>query len=108
MRITLLGVGEAFDPAEPNSAALVQQDGFTLLIDCGDSAVAPVWRATPDPAMVDAVYITHRHLDHLLGVPAAIHRWDHDKRRKELLVVATGEVIEKLQTMLALLEVEPD
>lgn len=108
MRIELLGVGEAFDAEQPNSAALVQQDGFTLLIDCGHSAVAPTWRATPDPDLVDAIYLTHRHLDHVLGVPGAIHRWDHDGRRKELLVVATEAVIDLVQRMLALLGVEPE
>lgn len=108
MRITVLGVGEAFDPDQPNSAASVEQDGFTLLIDCGHSAVAPVWRATTDPDRVDALYLTHRHLDHVLGVPAALHRWDHGGRRKPLLVVATDPVIELVERMLALLDVEPD
>src|SRR3954453_12443846 len=100
MRITLLGVGEAFDAEEPNSAALVQQDGFTLLIDCGHSAVAPTWRATPDPELVDGIYLTHPHLDHVLGVPAAIHRWDHEERKRELLVVASEAVNGLIRRML--------
>ena len=97
-------------PSTPSSRTLrhwSQQDGFTLLIDCGHSAVAPAWRATPDPELVDAIYVTHRHLDHVLGVPGAIHRWDYDGRRRELLVVATEAVIELVQRMLVLLDVEP-
>src|SRR3954452_7666440 len=108
MKITLLGVGEAFDADEPNSAALVEQDGFTLLIDCGTTAVAPLWRTSPDPNAVDALYLTHKHLDHVLGVPAALHRWDHDGRRKELLIVATGAVIELVQRLIAQLDATPD
>ena len=108
MRITLLGVGEAFDAEEPSSATLVEQDGFTLLIDCGTTAVAPLWRTRPGPDVVDALYLTHKHLDHVGGVPAALHRWDYEGRRKELLVVATEAVIVLVQRLIAVLDVEPD
>jgi ribonuclease Z len=108
MKITLLGVGEAFDADEPNSAALVHQDGFTLLIDCGTTVVSALWRTLPDPDAVDALYLTHKHLDHVLGVPAALHRWDHDGRRKELLVFATAPMLELVQRLIAQLDAAPD
>jgi hypothetical protein len=42
--LTLNGVGEAFDWDEPNSSALVEAYGSTLLVDCGHSAVRALWR----------------------------------------------------------------
>src|SRR4051794_29276145 len=101
MRIELLGVGEAFDAEEPNAAALVEQDGFTLLIDCGHSAVSQLWRARPDPDAVDAVYLTHHHADHVLGLPAVINRWEFDGRRRDLLIVTTPAGIALVQRIIA-------
>lgn len=88
--ITLLGVGEAFDADEPNSAALVEAGGFTLLVDCGHSAVAPVWRACPDPETLDAVYVTHHHPDHVFGLVPVLERWGYEGRRKPLAILTTA------------------
>ncbi|HYZ63876.1 MAG TPA: ribonuclease Z [Acetobacteraceae bacterium] len=107
MRITLLGVGEAFDPAEPNSSALVEEDGFSLMIDCGHSVVAPFWRARPDPDAIDAIYFTHHHMDHILGLPPLIDRWAFEGRRKELLIVSSECGVDQLRRLLDLLGAKP-
>lgn len=107
MRVIPLGVGDAFDANEPNSSSLVEQDDFTLLIDCGHSAVPPLWRARPIPDTIDAVYITHHHADHVVGLPSVLDRWSWEGRRKELLIVTTGPGAQQLQQLCALLGIEP-
>ncbi len=108
MRITPLGVGEAFDPAEPNSSALVEQDGFTLLIDCGHSVVPPLWRARPDPETVDAVLLTHHHADHVAGLPSVLDRWSYQGRRKPLLILASEWGQDQLRQLCGLLGIAPE
>lgn len=107
MRVIPLGVGDAFDANEPNSSTLVEGDGFTLLIDCGHSAVAPLWRSRPDPEAIDAVYITHHHADHVLGLPSVMERWSWEGRSKELVILTTewGEC--QLRQICALLGIKP-
>ena len=53
--VTLNGVGEAFDPDEPNSSALVEAHGFTLLIEHGQSAVRALWQRQMHPDQIDAI-----------------------------------------------------
>ena len=107
MRVIPLGVGDAFDPDEPNSSTVVELDGFTLLIDCGHSAAAPLWRARPDPEAIDAVYLTHHHADHVLGLPSVMDRWSWQGRRKQLLILTTEAGETQLRQLCALLGIEP-
>src|ERR1700710_1201468 len=98
MRLTLLGVGEAFAPA-PNSAALVEASGFELLIDCGHAVPPALWRARPDLDAVDAVYLTHHHADHVLGLVPVIERWAVEGRTRALTVLTTIWGIEQLRRL---------
>jgi ribonuclease BN (tRNA processing enzyme) len=87
--ITLNGVGEAFDPDEPNSSALVEASGFTLLIDCGHSAVRALWQRRMDPDQIDAIYLTHHHADHVLGLVPLLDRFGFAGRRRALAIHTT-------------------
>ena len=107
MRITPLGVGDAFDPEQPNSSALVEHGGFALLIDCGHSVVPLIWRARPDPDAVDAVFLTHHHADHVVGLPSVLDRWSWDGRRKELLIVTTERGRSQFTQLCELLGIAP-
>ena len=87
--VTLNGVGEAFDANEPNSSALVEAHGFTLLIDCGHSAVPALWRRQMGPDAIDAIYLTHHHADHVLGLVPLLDRFGFDGRRRKLAIHTT-------------------
>lgn len=104
MRLTMLGVGEAFDPAESSSAALVEADGFTLLIDCGHAVPMPLWTARPDPDAVDAIYLTHHHADHVLGLVPVIEHWAWRGRRAPLTIVTTAAGIDHLHRLFAAMD----
>lgn len=95
MEIRILGCGEAFDERLPNTSLLVNW-GETLLADCGFSVPPEVWRAAPDPDLIDAVYISHGHADHYFGLPALLTRMWEDGRTKPLVVVSQAEVLERI------------
>lgn len=89
MDILVLGVGEAADPDFANASVIVHHDGFRLLIDCGHSVPAALWRAIPDPDAIDAFYLTHPHPDHMFGLVPVLIEWT-DRGRTRPLTVVTG------------------
>lgn len=66
-RFTCLDVGQG-------SCALVEQDGLTMLFDCGSSSVKDVWRRRVEPALkyygisrIDLLFLSHADGDHTSG-----------------------------------------
>ncbi|MDQ6835731.1 MAG: MBL fold metallo-hydrolase [Actinomycetota bacterium] len=68
MRITVLGKSPSWqDAAGACSGYLVEQEGFRLLVDCGNGVFSKLRRFC-DYVDVDAVLITHLHADHFLDL----------------------------------------
>lgn len=68
MQVTVLGKSPSWqDAAGACSGYLVQQDGFTLLLDCGNGVFSKL-RGICDYVDVDAVLISHLHADHFLDL----------------------------------------
>lgn len=76
MHVHVLGTGDAFSTKRFTTSFLVEADGFTLGIDCGDAHLRALDRIRfPDgtgikPGDVDAYLITHLHGDHCNGLEA--------------------------------------
>ena len=92
MKIIFLGNGEAFDERYPNHSHLVFSDKTVLMLDCGDSAVRQLWKYTKNHSLIDALYITHRHSDHLFGIPALLGRMLEENRKKELTIICSEQI----------------
>lgn len=99
--ITAVGVGEAFDSDFGNSSMLVEAEGFALLIDCGFSAVSLLWAQRPDVDAIDAIYFTHHHPDHVLGVVPLLDRWNSKGRRAPVTLLSTPEGLDHLRRLFA-------
>jgi ribonuclease Z len=70
MRITLLGTGTPFPSAEQFGAAiLVEAADKRLLFDCGRGAVIGLKKAGVSAKEIDALFLTHLHSDHVVGIP---------------------------------------
>ena len=73
MQVQFIGVGEAFDERYANTSVLVTvpgPDGPThVLLDCGFTAAAAYYRHANVGAALDAVWVSHFHGDHFLGLP---------------------------------------
>jgi ribonuclease BN (tRNA processing enzyme) len=69
MKITVLGSGTAVPhPERSSSAYWLETDSGSLLMDCGASAVHRMAQEKLDWARLDAVWISHFHLDHVGGL----------------------------------------
>lgn len=99
MQITVLGVGEAADPAEGNAAVVVASGNYRLLVDCGHSVPPALWRRYPDPDAIDGVIFTHHHPDHCFGLVPWLISLADDRRRKPLEIVTTASGIEHLKRL---------
>lgn len=69
MKLVVLGSGTAVPHAERSSSGywLETTDG-SLLLDCGASAIHRMARENLDWANLDAIWISHFHLDHIGGL----------------------------------------
>ena len=92
MKVIFLGNGEAFDERYPNHSHLVFSGETVLMLDCGDSAVRQLWKYTKDHSLIDALYITHRHSDHLFGIPALLGRMLEEGRKKDLTIICSEQL----------------
>ena len=95
MQVQFIGVGEAFDERYANTSVLVTvpgPDGPThVLLDCGFTAAAAYYRHANVGAALDAVWVSHFHGDHFLGLPLLLLRfWDEGRTRPLTLVGPAG------------------
>lgn len=69
MKLTILGSGTAVPhPLRSSSAYWLETESGSLLLDCGASAVHRMAQEKLDWAQLDAVWISHFHLDHVGGL----------------------------------------
>ena len=70
MKIILLGTSHG-DPTDSRlqSASLVEVGGNRYLIDAGEGISTTLIRRKTGPETLNAIFVTHMHLDHSGGVP---------------------------------------
>jgi len=70
IKVTLLGTGSPNPSNERFSmSTLVEAGGLRLLFDAGRGASIRLWQAGVSLGSIDAVFITHFHSDHVVGLP---------------------------------------
>src|SRR3989344_5891131 len=91
MKITFLGVGEAFDNVLPNNSHLLETDSANMLLDCGYSVPQQWFRLGKDANFFDAIWISHQHADHFFGLPILLMRMWEEGRTKPLAIFCERE-----------------
>src|SRR3989344_2071885 len=102
MKIIFLGVGEAFDENIPNNSHLVITERTKLLLDCGITAAAQVWKFNPDPNLLDAIYISHWHADHYFGLPGLLLRMWEGGRTMPITIISRKGFKEQFKKLMDL------
>jgi ribonuclease BN (tRNA processing enzyme) len=71
MKFTVLGSGTSVPhPQRSSSGFWLETESGSVLLDCSASAVHRMAQETLDWANLDAIWISHFHLDHVGGLPA--------------------------------------
>jgi ribonuclease BN (tRNA processing enzyme) len=68
LSIQMLGTGIAFSKKYYNNNALVQCNGYNLLVDCGFTAPRALHELNIKLHQIDGVFISHIHADHIGGL----------------------------------------
>ena len=70
MKVIMLGTSAAApDPERADSAVLIEVDGCHYLFDCGHGATRQMIKANIDPTLVETVFLSHLHYDHISEFP---------------------------------------
>ncbi len=106
LRVTFVGVGEAFDEALGNTSVLVSTPyphaGGQILLDCGFTAAHAFWRCSPDPMGLDAIWVSHFHGDHFFGIPLLLLRFWEEKREMPLTLVGQAGLEDRIRSAMEL------
>lgn len=102
MKIVFLGTGEAFDEEFLNNSSLVQFKKTNLLLDCGLTTPFQLWKYNEDQNLLDAVFISHCHADHYLGLPSLLVRMWEEKRTRPLSIICLKGNKKKIRNLMEL------
>ena len=105
MKITFLGVGEACDPLHGNTSLLVapeEQGGEQVLLDCGFTVPHVYFGGNTDPQQPAALFVSHFHGDHFLGIPLLLLRFWEAGRRKPLTITGRPGIQKKIYQLMEL------
>jgi ribonuclease Z len=117
MDLVFYGTGGSVPTARRSTACLLARvGGERLLFDCGEGSQRQMQRST-GLVQVDAIYVTHLHADHYLGIPGLLKTYDLGGRDRPLRVIgppglfdlfkALRRIFGKLGYEVELVEVEP-
>jgi ribonuclease Z len=99
LSVAFLGTGGAVPSARRNTASLlVARGGERLLFDCGEGTQRQMQRSL-GLVQVDAIYFTHFHADHFLGLPGLLKTYDLTEREKPLTIYGPRGLRDLLQSM---------
>jgi ribonuclease Z len=94
MDVVFLGTGGSVPTARRSTACvLARVGGERLLFDCGEGSQRQMQRST-GLVQVDAIYVTHLHADHYLGIPGLLKTYDLGDRERPLRVIGPPGLID--------------
>jgi ribonuclease Z len=86
LSVIFLGTGGSVPSARRSTASvLIARGGERMLFDCGEGTQRQMQRST-GLVQVDAIYLTHFHADHILGLPGLLKTYDLTDRERPLVV----------------------
>jgi ribonuclease Z len=109
MKILFFGTSGAVpSPKNGYTSFLVSLGGSRVLVDTGDNPVKSLREAGEDPLILDAIVLTHRHVDHLGSFPSLVSALDCMGRGKKLLVIAEENTADTARKLLDVFDAGPE
>lgn len=89
-KLLMLGTGGAFAVKYNNNNALFTCGDFTLLVDCGVTAIRTLHQLNVPLDRIDAVFISHLHADHVGGLEEFAFQMNGRYKRKPRLILPSA------------------
>ncbi len=103
--LLVLGSAASVPDAEHDTVGLVLRGpGGSILIDCGGSPLYKLARAGIAPDDIRAVILTHKHADHLYGLPMLVQGLWLDGRQTPLPIYGPQQSLDRALQLLDLFE----
>jgi ribonuclease Z len=103
VRMVFLGTGGGMpSPSRGVSATALQVGGDVLLFDCGEGTQRQFMRSSVSFMKITAVFISHFHGDHFLGLPGLVQSMNFSGRSAPLEIYGPRGAIDLVKAMLSL------
>lgn len=89
-----------------NTALAFYSADEIVLADCSGSPYQKILKAGLDPMRVSSLIITHRHVDHVYGIPSLAHNMGLAGRRAPIRVYALPETMRTIRGFMELFPLE--
>ena len=105
MKLTMLGTGNALVTECYNTCFVIDDDGKTFMVDGGGGStiLRQIKHAGYDWMDMRHIFVTHKHVDHLLGIVWMVRMicqfMDHGKYKGEAFIYSHKEVLDLLRDM---------
>jgi ribonuclease Z len=93
-------------PERDNTALAFYSRHEVVLVDCSGSPYQKILKAGLDPMRVSSLIVTHRHVDHVYGIPSLVHTMGLAGRRTTLHMYALAETMKILGGFMDLFPLE--
>ncbi|MDR0766900.1 MAG: ribonuclease Z [Methanosarcinales archaeon] len=98
LKITFLGTGGALPSKERNPAAImVNREGELLLFDCGEGSQRQMMFAKTGLVKISAIFLSHYHGDHILGLPGLLQTMGFFDRVEKLEIYGPDGLFEIME-----------
>jgi len=98
--------GAMSSPERDNTALAFYSKDEVVLVDCSGSPYQKILKAGLDPTRVTSLIVTHRHVDHVYGIPSLAHNMGLAGRRAAVHVYALSETMKVLRGFMGLFPLE--
>ena len=103
MRIVFLGTGGTYPSKNRNVSSIAVQIGpDVVMFDCGEGTQRQLMHSPVSFMRIRAIFITHLHADHFLGIPGLIQSMSLNGRTEVLRVFGPAGTTDTVGSMLAL------